>query len=104
MTWVCPAGIGHCALALTALTIRRLHELPADVEIIRGLPHFERIPPAEHERDWTHQPAWDAPRAMYLLVRHRYFTRVPLGCVLEIVDLEGLLERYRALEAAEKAP
>lgn len=102
MTWVCPEGMGHVALMVCGSEVRRLNELPHDVEVVRGLPHFERHPPAEHERDWRHQPPWDEPRPIYLHVKHRYFVRIGPGELLMIMGLGELLEHYRCLESRER--
>lgn len=101
--WVCPPGMGHVALVLAGTDIRRLAHLPMDVEIVRALPHFERRPPAEYEREWTYQPPWDEPRPIYLHVKHRYFVRIALGRVLMVMKLDELLEHYNTLKAAEEA-
>lgn len=102
--WVCPPGIGDMAIQLTAITIRRLHELPADVEIIRALPPYERPPDGGLDYEWRKQMAWEAPRAMFLHVRHRYCTRLTPGMLMEIIGLDEFIERYHTMKASEQGP
>jgi hypothetical protein len=97
--WVCPPGMGHAALALDAKTVKRLNELPDDIEILRALPlppHWSQAA-SETERQWQYTPPWGTAQPIYLHIQHRFLSRMATGQVLEIMGLDELLDRYRTM-------
>ncbi len=118
-------GMGEEALRVEYWELRRLHELPAEVQIVEILPDlpahskcvyvdggagvgpapvemFERRLPPE----WIPHPLPLEPlkyRAVYLHIQHRYCLRVPAGAALSYGSLDGFLRRYAGIEADERA-
>ena len=87
-----PPGHGYFALYLPWDQIRRLSELPADVEAVRVLPSGES-PRQEYEdrQAWRAQPARER---FYLLLRHPYFPRVAPNGFYEVARMEKVLQQY----------
>ena len=91
-------GMGEEALVVLLGNIRRLNELPADVEIVRVLPPPKHI--NEYGPEWVSRQAPFPP--LYLHIRHRYCVRVPISAPLMYDHLDNFLKRYRELAQDEK--
>lgn len=93
-------GMGEEALMVPLDQIRRLNELPSEVEIVRVLP-----PPTRGGRKYG--SAWvrhDSPfPELFLHIRHRYCMRVSLGEALMYGSFEHFLSRYAQLKADEES-
>jgi hypothetical protein len=101
-----PAGTGYYALYLPWDQLRRIAELPPDVETIRVLPGDDKPPMERANRNaWMADPP---PEPFYLLISHPYFPRVPPNCIYCVARLDEVLQQYhevfhRILEADRNA-
>lgn len=116
------SGMGEQALSVKAEQLRRLHELPEDVDILGILPALPNQPKlrAFHDfpdmvevynyqdhlpREWVPYPqrVLAKERLLYLHIAHRYcFRGVHNGVPLCIEGFEEFLERYSKLAEDEQ--
>ena len=98
-----PGGYGFEVLRFEEDDLRDIHQLPRDVRIMGALPELaERHGRAPCPREWYHGSA--PLRPVYILICHRYCTRVSLGQPYQFTRLEEFLERYKELDAQERKP
>ncbi len=90
-----PAGTGYYALFLPWDQLRRIAELPPDVEAVRVLPGDDKPPMMRANRNaWMAEPP---PEPFYLLIRHPYFPRVPPNAHYCVARMDEVLDQYRVI-------
>jgi hypothetical protein len=92
-------GMGDEVIGLPISELRRLSEIPADVQFIRILKHPRYG--YQYDEDWT-IPRNEEP-TIYLHIRHRYCMRVSPGGMLAYGSLDEFLTRYRQLQEDERS-
>lgn len=93
-------GMGDEGIRLgTAHELRRLHELPHDVEVVRILPNRDRSVQYDPWRPTQVLVPHLVP--IFVHVRHRYCSRVPAGAHMSYDTLTNFLKRYFSLLAYE---
>lgn len=97
-----PGGYGFEVLRFDDDDIREIVKLPQDVRVICALPDLAH----RHGPDCPAE--WHAPgprlRTIYLLICHRYCTRVSPGAPYMHTKLDEFMSRYYALQVEEKRP
>lgn len=118
-------GMGEEALRIEAHELRRINEIPADVEIVQILPELPPhskcvyvdggigIGPAPVEvwqrklpQEWVPNPIAPPPvqpRGLYIHIKHRYCLRVPAGASLTYDSLDRFLIRFHSIREDEEA-
>jgi hypothetical protein len=90
-----PPGMGDWALCLPLSQIRRLSELPGEVQVVSTLPDHRDVE-ERLQNEWSMPPSLGYP--LYLHIRHRYFPRMPPKAILECITLDDVLERFKVFE------
>lgn len=100
-------GMGEQALRIQVYELRRLHEIPGDVEILAVLPDL----PRQHVTGYGEIPSAWVPHPkpaggtsyLYLHIQHAYcFRGVEHGQVLTIENLDDFLKKYESLRRQEE--
>lgn len=94
-------GFGYEVLRFEHESLRDIGLLPGDVRILGALPDCA-------ERHSTTPREWcrgSAPmRPVYILISHRYCSRVPEGALYQFTEIEEFLKRYTELQVRECEP
>lgn len=121
-------GMGEQALRIYPNELRRLHEIPEEVDILKILPEIPVAPATVHvdragqpgygasvreyrwydelPREWVPHPHQKitSTRCLYIHIQHRYCFRGPeQGQVLTIENLDAFLKRFDELRRQEEA-
>lgn len=116
-------GMGEEALRIEAHELRRIGEIPEEVEIVQILPELPPhtkcvyvdggmgVGPAPIElwqeklpKEWVPHPLVKPPvkpRALYVHIKHRYCPRLPAGASLAYDSLDRFLRRFNSLREYE---
>lgn len=97
-----PGGYGFEVLKFEDDDIREIVRLPKDVRVVCALPDLSERLHEPSPREW-YSPA-PRVRPVYLLVCHRYCTRVPAGASYMFTNIDDFVSRYYALQEEEKRP
>jgi hypothetical protein len=98
-------GTGEQAIRVQVYELRRLNELPEEVQILGVLPELSRDRSAyELQPDWVPHPRPKPleARCLYVHVQHRYcFRGTENGAPLTVEDFEDFLRRWADLREDE---
>lgn len=86
------SGVGNQIISIESSDLRRLADLPIDVEIVRTVPPPDRV--------YDVPISWTVPRPdqTFLYIRHRFCFRCAPGQIMCTEPFDQFLRRFKELE------